>query len=230
MSLSLKGTFALAGLAAGLTMPAYAGPNIVKDGSFEMPARTNYSATGNGSPDLGDGWIVTAGNAGVFGVLTINPYAGVPFDGNQELLLTDDTAPTEATTIAQSLTTTPGQFYTLTFESANELPGELLTVDFGSQSFVLPDPAFGVGAVGDYSPFSLSVFATSSATTLSFSAKPPNHQTTGVLLDAVSVTPAAADPVPEASTTASFGLLLALGMGGLIVAAKRKKTTGKASV
>ncbi len=33
------------------------------------------------------------------------------------------------------------------------------------------------------------------------------------------VTPA----VPEASTTASFGLLLALGMGGLVVAAKRRK-------
>lgn len=30
-------------------------------------------------------------------------------------------------------------------------------------------------------------------------------------------------PVPEASTTASFGLLLALGLGGLIVTARRKK-------
>ena len=30
-------------------------------------------------------------------------------------------------------------------------------------------------------------------------------------------------PVPEASTTASLGLLLALGMGGLVVAGKRKK-------
>ena len=33
---------------------------------------------------------------------------------------------------------------------------------------------------------------------------------------------AAAAPVPEASTTVSFGLLLALGMGGLVLAAKRK--------
>jgi len=32
-----------------------------------------------------------------------------------------------------------------------------------------------------------------------------------------------ATPAPEASTTVSFGLLLALGMGGLIVASKRKK-------
>ena len=31
-------------------------------------------------------------------------------------------------------------------------------------------------------------------------------------------------PVPEASTTASFGLLLALGLGGVVVAGRRKKT------
>ena len=34
---------------------------------------------------------------------------------------------------------------------------------------------------------------------------------------------ASAPAVPEASTTVSFGLLLALGMGGVVVAAKRKK-------
>lgn len=32
-------------------------------------------------------------------------------------------------------------------------------------------------------------------------------------------------PVPEASTTVTFGLLLALGMGGVIVAARKKKMT-----
>ncbi len=35
-------------------------------------------------------------------------------------------------------------------------------------------------------------------------------------------------PVPEASTTVSFGLLLALGMGGMIFAAKRKKSSAAA--
>ena len=43
--------------------------------------------------------------------------------------------------------------------------------------------------------------------------------TGNVTLD-IAATPA---PVPEASTTVSLGLLLALGMGGLVVAAKRKK-------
>ena len=41
-----------------------------------------------------------------------------------------------------------------------------------------------------------------------------------VTLDIVTGAPA----VPEASTTVSLGLLLALGMGGVIVAAKRRKT------
>ena len=36
-------------------------------------------------------------------------------------------------------------------------------------------------------------------------------------------------PVPEASTTVSFGLLLALGMGGTVVAAKRKKAASLAA-
>lgn len=42
-------------------------------------------------------------------------------------------------------------------------------------------------------------------------------------------TPALAPPsVPEASTTVSLGLLLALGLGGMVVAAKRKKVSTEA--
>ena len=37
-----------------------------------------------------------------------------------------------------------------------------------------------------------------------------------------------APPVPEASTTVSLGLMLALGMGGLVVASKRKKVSVRA--
>ena len=36
-------------------------------------------------------------------------------------------------------------------------------------------------------------------------------------------------PVPEASTTVSLGLLLALGLGGMVIAAKRRKTDVKAA-
>ena len=51
----------------------------------------------------------------------------------------------------------------------------------------------------------------------------------GVGLTPQAGTPALLSPVPEASTTVSLGLLLALGLGGVIVAAKRKKTMGKAA-
>jgi len=49
----------------------------------------------------------------------------------------------------------------------------------------------------------------------------------GVAVTPEAGTPALSSPaaVPEASTTVSFGLLLVLGMGGMIVAAKRRKTT-----
>ena len=46
---------------------------------------------------------------------------------------------------------------------------------------------------------------------------------TGVRSTSTFTTSFTTAPVPEASTTVSLGLLLALGMGGMVVAAKRKK-------
>jgi len=43
------------------------------------------------------------------------------------------------------------------------------------------------------------------------------------LFDNVVLTPNGVAPVPEASTTVSLGLLLALGMGGMVVAARKKR-------
>lgn len=48
---------------------------------------------------------------------------------------------------------------------------------------------------------------------------------TPILLGVTATTAGA--PVPEASTAVSFGLLLALGLGGLVVAAKRRKISGE---
>ena len=50
----------------------------------------------------------------------------------------------------------------------------------------------------------------------------PNGSHDDIGIDDIQIARAAA-PVPEASTTASFGLLLVLGLGGLVVAAKRRK-------
>ncbi len=66
-------------------------------------------------------------------------------------------------------------------------------------------------------------FTVTSATTGFLSFAENNPTPTGDYLDNVSLTQTSA-PVPEASTTISFGLLLALGLGGLAVAAKRRKS------
>jgi len=65
------------------------------------------------------------------------------------------------------------------------------------------------------------VFANFNSTLNNFIFRPGSNLT----LD-LSFAPAA---VPEASTTVSFGLLLALGLGGVVIAAKRKKTNVKAA-
>ena len=62
-----------------------------------------------------------------------------------------------------------------------------------------------------------------SATTYDIASDTTTFTTSGTSFDLVPGT-----PVPEASPTASLGLLLAL--GGIAVAAKRKKTSGKAAV
>ena len=51
-----------------------------------------------------------------------------------------------------------------------------------------------------------------------------NHSSYTDYFDDLSVSAVQA-PVPEASTTVSFGLLLALGLGGLVAAGNRKKHT-----
>lgn len=64
-------------------------------------------------------------------------------------------------------------------------------------------------------------FTVSSATTGYLSFAENNPTPTGDYLDNVSLTQTSA-PVPEASTTVSFGLLLALGLGGVIAARKKR--------
>ena len=69
-----------------------------------------------------------------------------------------------------------------------------------------------------------SVAVTAGSHTLTFTGMSETGDQTA-FIDAVSVSPVPA-AVPEASTTVSLGLLLALGMGGIAVAAKRKKSVG----
>lgn len=84
----------------------------------------------------------------------------------------------------------------------------------------LPTVAGDDSASFPYTRYSFTAAATGTSTALSFAGRQvPNF----FGLDDISVTDLGAAPVPESSTTVSFGLMLALGLGALVVAAKRRK-------
>lgn len=171
--------------------------NLVQNGDFETGDFTGFSVSGsNTRVDSGAG--IGGSYAASFG--DINPNIGI---------------------LSQDLLTTVGQQYFLTFfaqtpEFGITSPGDtgqpnVLLVTFGGR----PVSAFSVPDADGFTQYSYTVTATSSISTLAFylSNNPDYTQ-----LDNISVT-----PVPEASTTVSFGLLLALGLGGVLVAARKKR-------
>lgn len=177
---------------------AHAAPNLVVDGSFEDVALANgawnvYNAI--------NGWTTTSGA----GIEVRNQVAGNAFDGHNYVEL--DSSNNSA--MAQTLTTTAGALYTLSFEysaragvSAASNPIEVLWNGVS----VATVTADGTGLSGnDWHLFSYAVTGTGSDT-LSFRAIGTNDSLGGSL-DAVSVS-----AVPEASTYAMmFAGLIAIG-------------------
>lgn len=119
-------------------------------------------------------------------------------------------------TLTQSIPTVAGQTYNISFFLANDNgPVNEFKALFGATQGVDVLNA----QVFPYQQFSFQARASGPTTTLEFTAfQTPGH----FYLDDISVTPGS--PVPEASTTVSLGLLLALGLGGLVVAARKKRT------
>ena len=85
-----------------------------------------------------------------------------------------------------------------------------------TETFTPTSPA--IGPLGAFSDVGTVFVSQRSATTFDLASDTTTFTTSGTNFDLVP-----GSPVPEASTTASFGLLLALGLGGIVVAAKRKK-------
>jgi PEP-CTERM motif len=134
---------AAVGLAAGMSGPAQAAPNIVNNGSFETGDFTGWTQTGN------------TGFSGVDG----NPG---PNDGNFAAFF----GPVGSDgTISQALGTLVGRFYTISFdfEPDGGNPSDF-SATWGAQTLVnlTNPPASG------YQLFSFSRLATSSSTTLAF--------------------------------------------------------------
>jgi len=205
----------LALVALGLA-PVHA-QELVTDGTFEAATPTSRGYTLGQS--LGDNAFTVA--SGVVGVdSTTNGNGKYVFAGNHSLFLTSDN---NVDGVQQTLATTPGQTYTISFAANSDDPNNFFEILFGGRPpagnpFSITAngyPNAGTNSnAGQFTTYSLTATATSSSTVLTILG-----QSTGVTeVDNVSVRAA---PVPEASTVASFGLLLAL--GGLTVAAKRRK-------
>ena len=184
--------------AAFAALPAHAqDPGLVTNPDFETGDFT--------------GWTTTPAASGSRFQVNALPHSGqyaALFGANGGL---DDS-------ISQMLPTIPGVFYSISFwlENDGSQTDNEFQASFGSDTLreLQGEPIF------TYQQFSYIERATGPTTSLTFAGR----QNQGYFaLDDISVNEIVPEAVPEASTTVSLGLLLALGLGGVMIAAKRKK-------
>ncbi len=157
-------------------------------------------------------------------------------------------------TDADSLTTTPNGSLLLTDQTANQLvtvsnqgtPSQVVSVvgtSYNGTSVPVDDTVFTSGpgtllvsATKDNAVYAIQgafndgVFSAANDAGIVGALDPATGSLTAIATGlgaphGLAFLPAAA-PVPEASTTVSLGLLLALGLGGVVVSARRKKVNG----
>lgn len=211
----------LAGGTLALAAPAHA--QIVTNGDFETyDGLTVPSWTVSGNANMG-----TANDVYLF---------GAPHSGDFAAWLA---TPNSNGFLSQTLATTIGQTYTLTYWLAVDTSNQLsditnkpafepaivndFTTLFNGQTVFTQNnlaPTDGhLDFADDYTKFTYTTVATSTATPLQFGFRNDNSQ---FRLDDVSVTSSAA-PVPESSTLFSLAVLLSL--TGAVVAARRRRAS-----
>ena len=178
------------------------------------------------------------------GLAAAHPAAAQGLNGQPVTL--DDIYPDQNTVLAAggTQTVTPaGASYTFFGDTAVKVtPTQLIVTDLRSYGLGYVATTFNgyhlleVGA----SPSAITGVTVDPATNMAgFNSSRISFSTSGIYLNlqGLSITPTGnvtlditttPAPVPEASTTVSLGLLLALGMGGIIVAARRKKVSAEA--
>ena len=196
-------------LLAGLAAPRPAQAQLVANGGFETGDFTGWTVGGNANQGA-------ASDTFVFGGPHLGDYAA--WLGT----------PTSDGTLSQDIATAANEKYTISYflsVDADPINGSTpndFSASFGGQplfsgtDLMVTQLAPRFYDPADYTEYTFSAVATGPTSTLLFGFRDDNSE---FRLDDVSVTDAG--PVPEASTTVSLGLLLALGLGG-VIAAKRK--------
>ena len=184
-----------AGLALAVAWAVPARADLVQNGGFETGALTGWSAS-----------------SGV-GIDNTNPYVG-----SYDAVFT-----TASGTLSQTLATTPGQGYLLSFAVDDENASVLdsFSVSFGGFSQSLTgDVTGGSYAVEQYVVPGSDI--TTGSTTLSFSASLDPSSTLAWNLDSVSVTPETAS-IPEPS---ALLLLATAGVFGFLIQQMHRRPRG----
>lgn len=218
-------------LVIGLSVAAAhsASAQTINNFSFESPVVSGYAYQAI------DGWTATGGGTiggashGVGLSDSSGPFAnnGIIPDGSQVAFL--QTNGSADTTLLQTITgLVPGDQYVVSFYDNSRSYGAnpVLNVSFGGQAIADPQTIAPVGGLNPYNSITGTAFtATSDSADLIFAASLAAPGDASALIDGVTIQdigPVAA--VPEASTTLSFGFLLTLGLGGLALEARRRKT------
>jgi len=197
--------FLLAGVALCFTPQAHA--NIVQNPGFETGDFTDWTINPGGA----NPWVIRSG---------LNAYQGTFFAGTGCVGAPCITGtPVEQATLSQTLFTTPGQSYTISFEfSTNANPGAAeFLVQWNGTTVLDLGPGGTLGPVGTLNTYVLysvpKVVATSNSSTLTFIGR----QDTGYdAIDNIVV-----DPVdtPEPATA-----LLGLGLLPIMIYARRYRS------
>jgi len=219
----IRGLTAAAFVSLAAVLPAAA--QTVANFSFETPATTSNSySTINGWTASND----VSGNGlnGGYGLNNVNgAFAnnGIIPNGNQVAFL--QTSGTEVTTLTQTISgLTIGNQYMVSFYDNSRQYGDnpVLNVSFGGQAITAPQTIAPVGGSNPYNFITSSPYtATGTSADLVFSVSIGSLGDATALIDNVTIN-GSGSPVPEASTTASLGLLLMLGLGGAVITARKK--------